>query len=292
MARRTGAIRNILVATDLQADSRAGVEMAGAIAAAAGARVHLFHVLEDAADARGSARAALLEQRAADARRALDVQAQTLKDAGVRVGSVARAKGGPAHRKILARLERTEADLVVLGSHSREGPGRRLGSTADRVLRTSPVPCLVVRGESRSAFRRVAALVDFSRVSRNTLRLAVDWLPVFPGAGQQPALEIVHVGDGQLRALDPTVEGLLASQLERERETARKRAEGARLSTRLLWGRHPAAEVMAAAADGAYDLIVVGTHGRGPLVRALIGSVALALAQSAPCPVLVVPPGS
>lgn len=37
------------------------------------------------------------------------------------------------------------------------------------------------------------------------------------------------------------------------------------------------------------DLIVLGTHGRGPVAHLLIGSVAENVVRSAPCPVLTVP---
>jgi nucleotide-binding universal stress UspA family protein len=37
-------------------------------------------------------------------------------------------------------------------------------------------------------------------------------------------------------------------------------------------------------------MLAVGSRGRGPVRRALLGSVSAALAASAPCPVLVVPP--
>jgi nucleotide-binding universal stress UspA family protein len=44
--------------------------------------------------------------------------------------------------------KRWEAELVVLGTHGRRGVGRMLlGSDAEQVVRTSPVPVLLVRGE-------------------------------------------------------------------------------------------------------------------------------------------------
>jgi nucleotide-binding universal stress UspA family protein len=42
------------------------------------------------------------------------------------------------------------------------------------------------------------------------------------------------------------------------------------------------------AKSGAYDLIVIGTHGRTGLSHALIGSVAERVVRHAPCPVLSV----
>ena len=53
----------------------------------------------------------------------------------------------------------------------------------------------------------------------------------------------------------------------------------------------PPAEVLRAAMDGAL-LGVVGSRGRGPLRAALLGSVSSELAEEAPCPVVVVPPGA
>jgi nucleotide-binding universal stress UspA family protein len=50
----------------------------------------------------------------------------------------------------------------------------------------------------------------------------------------------------------------------------------------------PADEIVKAAREWPADIIVIGSHGRGGLQRALIGSVAEAVTRHAPCPVLVV----
>ena len=49
-----------------------------------------------------------------------------------------------------------------------------------------------------------------------------------------------------------------------------------------------ASEIVKAAKDWPADLIVIGSHGRSGLKRALLGSVAEAVMRHAPCPVLVV----
>jgi len=47
-------------------------------------------------------------------------------------------------------------------------------------------------------------------------------------------------------------------------------------------------EILRYANDNAVDLIVMGTHGRGPLGHVVLGSVAERVVRKAPCPVLTV----
>ena len=58
--------------------------------------------------------------------------------------------------------------------------------------------------------------------------------------------------------------------------------------TAVLLGGSPAYELVSAAQDANADLIVVGTHGRRGVSRALLGSVAEKVVRLAPCPVLTV----
>ena len=61
-----------------------------------------------------------------------------------------------------------------------------------------------------------------------------------------------------------------------------------RVSGRLQSGGRPAQTILATAAVGDFDLIVMGTHGRTGLTRLLMGSVAERVVREAPCPVLTV----
>ncbi|KAB1188730.1 MULTISPECIES: universal stress protein [Haloferax] len=75
-----------------------------------------------------------------------------------RVGSRLRAAGvdveatvteGTPESEILEFANRDDIDLVVMGTHGRSGLDRYLiGSVAERVVRSSPVPVLTVRQES------------------------------------------------------------------------------------------------------------------------------------------------
>ena len=65
------------------------------------------------------------------------------------------------------------------------------------------------------------------------------------------------------------------------------RAAGIQVRAELRTGR-PHDEIVALATDAKADLIVIGTHGRDGLNRALLGSVADRVVHLAPCPVLTV----
>jgi nucleotide-binding universal stress UspA family protein len=49
----------------------------------------------------------------------------------------------------------------------------------------------------------------------------------------------------------------------------------------------PATAITRAANDWPADLIVIGSHGRGGMRRALLGSVAEGVMRNSPCPVVV-----
>jgi nucleotide-binding universal stress UspA family protein len=69
----------------------------------------------------------------------------------------------------------------------------------------------------------------------------------------------------------------------------RARAGGANASF-LVWDGDPAESVIASAEAEGADLIVVGSHRRNRVGRAILGSVSDEIVRSAPCPVIVVPP--
>lgn len=59
--------------------------------------------------------------------------------------TVALLKQGTPWREILDAIEKTKPDLVVMGTHGRKGISRAvLGSVAEKIVRTSPVPVLTV----------------------------------------------------------------------------------------------------------------------------------------------------
>jgi nucleotide-binding universal stress UspA family protein len=91
-------------------------------------------------------------------------------------------------------------------------------------------------------------------------------------------------GDGgvDLDALEAATAAALADEVAR----ARAAVPGVAVQPEAIFGR--AIEVLPDAARGA-DLLVVGSHGRGRLLRAMLGSVADACLRARVCPVVVLP---
>ena len=72
-----------------------------------------------------------------------------------------------------------------------------------------------------------------------------------------------------------------------ERRLGELAPHGIRIERALRVG-HAFVEIVQYAGSNAIDLIVMGTHGHGPVTHLLLGSVAEKVVRKAPCPVLTV----
>jgi nucleotide-binding universal stress UspA family protein len=108
-------------------------------------------------------------------------------------------------------------------------------------------------------------------------------------------MAFIHVIDAEVTYAEDTglqPEALIASAKEAAAkliEDFRKTLPEQAVARDFVQIGDPLSEVVAAARDWPADLIVLGSHGRGGLGRALLGSIAEGVMRQAPCPVLVVP---
>lgn len=121
------------------------------------------------------------------------------------------------------------------------------------------------------AWNKICCPVDFSPESRAALRVAVD-LCRRTGA----ELTLLHVEDPSHPAASQAAAWL--------GEVA---AAGVRAVSAARPG-DPKAAIAAFADQGAFDAVVMGTHGRTGRAHALVGSVAESTVRAARCPVMVV----
>jgi nucleotide-binding universal stress UspA family protein len=176
-----------------------------------------------------------------------------------------------ASRALAAAAEAEQADLVVVGSSRSSAGGRLLpGTTAERVLHDAPCAVGVApRGYRGGDIRRIGVAYDGSPEADAALRAAESLALELRAAltvycvvePTSPSTGMIAAGDNAPQCLKP--EWLLVQGV-------------------------PAAEI-AGRAYGVVDLLFIGSHGHGPLGRALLGNVSGALVREAGCPVVVTP---
>ncbi|MDI1435912.1 universal stress protein [Polyangium sorediatum] len=140
-------------------------------------------------------------------------------------------------------------------------------------------------------FQKILVPIDFEETSEHALEHAIE-LAAKLGA----ALTVVHVynlivysfPDGSYLPASEIAENVRqAAQRRLDTAVEAQRARGVRLDGVLREGRS-ADEICKTAAEISADLIVMGTHGRSPIGRVLLGSVATAVVRHAPVPVMTV----
>jgi nucleotide-binding universal stress UspA family protein len=142
-------------------------------------------------------------------------------------------------------------------------------------------------------FRNILVPLDGSMFGEHALPIAVS---IARRAGAQVHLVHVHVPVapvfGEYRAgtentFDPALKRAGQVYLDK---LVKRLANGVAVTPTLLEGTSIGAAIQEHAASVAADLIVMTTHGRGPLARAWLGSVADDLVRRTPLPLLLVRP--
>ncbi|MCU0252663.1 MAG: universal stress protein [Vicinamibacterales bacterium] len=141
--------------------------------------------------------------------------------------------------------------------------------------------------------KTVLVPTDFSEASESALRYGKAMAEKF-GA----TLHVVHVMEDLLAhawAAEVYVSSMPQLRDEIEKESRLRlgalltdgERKAFRAETALLAG-NPFLEIVRYAKTHGVDLIVMGTHGRGPIAHMLLGSVAEKVVRKSPCPVLTV----
>ena len=207
---------------------------------------------------------------------------------------------GRAHEVISAVAAEKRADIAVVGPHSDSAHRwKMLGTTAERLVRTSAVPVLVATNPGSAPPRKLLAAIDGSEVTKRILQWARDLADGFDGA-----LTVLHVWSTaamshvmSLAAAAPNAgndEELTQRADEEMRADARHWLADVvadigreRVSATVTYGKAGDA-ILATAATMSADLIVLGRRGTGQILPALLGSTVNTVLHGAVCPVLVV----
>lgn len=135
----------ILVATDNSEPAKRATEEALAFAAAFDANLFAIYVLETGAKPQWYDDPDAEPGTETRAGRALDSVRSMAEDRGLAGAIETAVVEGKTSAAILEYADKEEIDLVVLGTHGREGLDRLVvGSVAENVVRRSPVPVVTV----------------------------------------------------------------------------------------------------------------------------------------------------
>lgn len=303
----TPLVRRLLFATDFSDCAARAQEYALWLATTCGAALHILHVLEfqPGMDPDYPVNRLYLEQLRKEAAGRLDALVNQAARLGLKVQ--AHQVTGIPSQWITVTAKENDTDLIVLGTRGRSGLEHvLLGSTAERVVVRSPCPVLTVRMErgrlpieegraavpaslAAPAMRKILAPIDFSDCSLDALEYAARAAQQFSAS-----ITILHVMEPVPYNLDFTLTHTGDIRAQRERLEARLRElteslqrQGLRADC-ILRGGVPVDSVLDWSRERAYDLIVMGTHGRRGISHLLNGSVAEAVLRRASCPVLTV----
>jgi nucleotide-binding universal stress UspA family protein len=274
-------LRHILVPVDFSDLSALGLRYADALAKCSGARLSALFANPFQPPAYFTqSRIAELEKQFQAARREAEAYLRdfiykTLPDRTEIAADVIDAMPVDA---ILREAERLQPDIIVMGTHGQSGVNRlMMGSVAERLIRSSRIPVLTVRGDAPPStgpvpIGSILCPVNDTSFARKALHYAVRMAHCF-GA----KLTVMHVeepsGVRAISALGAWIPAHLRDQAE---------------ITELSRQGEAAREVIAAASELKADMLVLGAHHQRFLDSSTLGATTVRILRHAPCAVLAV----
>ncbi|HNP36852.1 MAG TPA: universal stress protein [Woeseiaceae bacterium] len=205
-----------------------------------------------------------------------------------------RVDTGSASSRVVEIANHLGVDLIVLRGHQRRSIKEKLiGSTADRIIRTTPVSVLVIKRPVERGYRNVVIAVDFSEESESAAILSATIcagsevrLVHFSHLPAQFEQSMLRAGSSS-REIDRFRRNLLKHSRDRMRQLAERMA-GRRpaLRCRVVEGE-PTSSLVKLTRSSAVDLIAVGPYEYGAIRLALLGSITQRLLREADCDVLI-----
>ncbi len=291
------SFRKILCSTDFSAGSDEALGFAAQLASMANAQLVVSHAwfVPSLAYAGESwvLSSSVVDNMVKDAELGLATAVAKAARLGVADATSLLVNGRPDDHIVSTLRDDPAYDLVVIGTHGRTGLKRvLLGSVAEQVVRHAPCSVLVARPRQQNApIQSVLCPVDFSESSRRALDMAAEM--VMPGGAGITLIHSIELParygeDATLMADVEEIGTRTAELLEKWAQRVRAKT-GATITTQTRHGG-AGAQILGVLEEGTFDLVVMGSHGRTGIRRALLGSDAEKVMRHASCPVLVVRP--
>jgi len=219
---------------------------------------------------------------------------------GARVGG--RVVAGSTAESILTVCDREKATMIAMTTHGRAGLSRwLLGSVAEKVVRASSVPVLLVRsflpgGEEAQPstaetvpFRKILVPTDGSSASEAVVDPAKEFAELFDSEILVLHAEYPYIIAGPEVVALPAPIATPSKDDDRTAGMAEAfRGAGIRVTRQTERG-DSASVILDQSKAAGVDLIAMATHGRSGLSRWVLGSVAEQVLRHGSVPVLLVP---
>ncbi|MBM3952098.1 MAG: universal stress protein [Rhodospirillales bacterium] len=257
----TGRFEKILLASDASGFGAGAVRVAIAFATKSGARITALTIVRTNPEYEALAHD-LVERAEEDAWNYLDTVVAAAKEAGVACEPMLRRGEDPAREIVEAEVE-ARPDLLVMGRRGSRGLARMsVGDATVKAIGRGQCSVLVVPRAAEMWTRRILIGTDGSRFGDAAAVTAgaiarVCRLPVTVVGAMVPSHSEARQEDGR-RAVERTVQLLQKDGIEADGVVAPGEADSV---------------IVATAKSRDADLIVLGSHGRTGLDRALVGSV-------------------
>lgn len=267
-------IRRMLVPIDFSTGADHALQRAVLMASNGQQRMELLHVMSPRLQAGQRQKVRRSLERAASLARELGAAAGISEE---RITATVRT--GEPHVQIIRRAREINADLVVMGRSRSAGALRRLlGTTSGRVVRMSDVATLVVGRRPRAPYGRPLIAIEIDPSARSIIELTRRVM-----ACAEAPLRLIHAYQVPLEGFHAVVrDGSSRWYFRRSRKVVEESVDKLLLSIGLRPGavkvvlrRGDAGDaILTEAAHCHADLVALGTHGRGGVAHALLGSIA------------------
>jgi len=284
------AFKNVLVASDLSPDSQGALAWAQQIARRYGSKLTVTHVISPAETA------LIPPEYWGSSMQMIDEAAKgQLDQMNAKFESVpheVRLEHGRLPEVISAEIEELHIDLLVLGTHGREGAARfAMGSAAEELLRGVRCPVLTIGPRANGpvcgevAFRQILLATKFGSESLAAAAYAISLAEEF-----QARLTLLNVMDEEDFDLPADPQVALKSHMERLRKVVPPDADLASKPDCLVEFGNAAEQILRVAHERRADLILLGAKPTGHLVAATHVSAATihGVIARAMCPVITV----
>jgi nucleotide-binding universal stress UspA family protein len=196
--------------------------------------------------------------------------------------------GAPA-RVLIEMADRRQAALIAVGVAQRRFGRVAAGGVTGRLLFGAPCPVLVTRVRPYAGPVEVVGVAyDGSPAARVALWAAQEL--AFALGAHLRILAVLETPPARLLeppAFSDYVERMRSGLQDNVEAAVAELPDGLEVGVRIREGR-PGPQLVQEAANGV-DLLFVGSRGYGPVRAVILGGVSAHVANTAPCPVLVVP---